>query len=321
MKTFSRVSILGLGAVLFLAACDNASDVQAPGAPGVNAAQLADNAGDGAASFERLELCKVWSDASTIATDFDVDVVDGDGFGTGSATRTLTASASSECREVATFDGTNNGDAEGPGTLSITETSPGGTELVSISATAIGRSGGAAGTINVNSGTPTASGFGMSLDLAAQSFSTGTVDNTQGFLVTFVNRAIPQEGGGEGCTPGYWKNHAGIYSFSNGGKKKPSTWVGYLPTDFYDTVFGVTSGFGATFRLIDALEEGGGDENAFARHAVSALLNAASSVDYDLSVAEVIALVQAAYGSGDFEGTKNIFAAFNEQECPLGNGL
>jgi len=145
-------------------------------------------------------------------------------------------------------------------------------------------------------------------------------EGLSGVLIVYSNSEIP--GGGEGCTPGYWKNHAGIYSFSTGGKKKPSMWIGYSPTQYYDTVFGVTSKFGATFTLIAALADGGGSEDALARHAVSALLNAANpSVDYDLSVAQVIALVQSAYASGNFEGVKNILAGYNEQTCPIDNGL
>lgn len=148
-----------------------------------------------------------------------------------------------------------------------------------------------------------------------------SVYGVSGVLAEYTNSYIPT-GGGEGCTPGYWKNHAGIYSFSKGGQKKPSQWEGYLPTDGFDATFGVTSSFGGTFRLIDALEEGGGDEDALARHAVSALLNAANSgVSYDMTTGEVIALVQAAYASGDFEGAKNTLAAFNEQGCPLDNGI
>jgi hypothetical protein len=144
--------------------------------------------------------------------------------------------------------------------------------------------------------------------------NSGGVDGDSGVLVTWVNELIPT--GGEGCTPGYWKNHAGTYSWSNGGQKKPSAWMGYSPLDGFDATFGVTSSFGGT--LIDALVRGGGGEIALGRHAVAALLNAAhSGVDYDLTAAEVISAVQAAYASGDFEGAKNTLASLNEQGCPL----
>ena len=62
----------------------------------------------------------------------------------------------------------------------------------------------------------------------------------------------------------------------------------------------------------------GGGVNALARHAVAALLNASNpDVDSDFTTAEVIALVQDAVVSGDFETAKNLLAAANEQGCPL----
>jgi hypothetical protein len=111
--------------------------------------------------------------------------------------------------------------------------------------------------------------------------------------------------GGEGCTPGYWKqeHHFG-------------SWVGYAPSDSFDTVFGVDSSF---VTLLDAVGANGGGENALGRHAVAALLNAASAdVDSSFTTAGVIQMVQDAYESGDFETTKNKFAADNESGCPLG---
>lgn len=118
--------------------------------------------------------------------------------------------------------------------------------------------------------------------------------------------------GGEGCTPGYWKQTQHFDS-----------WVpsGYATGDSYNTIFGVSSTKGWT--LLTALQAKGGGENALARHAVAALLNAASpDVDYYYSAADVISLVQSAYGSGDYEGVKNLLEAQNEEEqnlygCPL----
>jgi hypothetical protein len=94
------------------------------------------------------------------------------------------------------------------------------------------------------------------------------------------------------------------------------SWTGYSPTDDYETVFGVDASF--TLDLLGALEQGGGGEKALGRHAVAGLLNSTSGgVSYDYSTAEVIALVQAAYASGDFEGAKNLLEAANESGCPL----
>ncbi|MFV1988746.1 MAG: hypothetical protein ACC682_15850 [Gemmatimonadota bacterium] len=127
--------------------------------------------------------------------------------------------------------------------------------------------------------------------------------------LTFYNSATTQ-GGGEGCTPGYWKNHTSI--------KNNDAWVGtgLAIGDPYDGTFVVTSTFGGT--LLDALRRGGGREKALGRHATAALLNSLSSgVSYALTSAEVLQIVQAAYGSGDFNDAKNLLAAENEMGCPL----
>jgi hypothetical protein len=111
---------------------------------------------------------------------------------------------------------------------------------------------------------------------------------------------------GEGCTPGYWKqvHHEG-------------SWVGYEPYDSYSAVFGVAGG-GNT--LLQALETGGGGENALARHAVAALLNASNpDVGYPYDVAAVMAIVKAAYAPPfDFESAKGELELQNELDCPLG---
>lgn len=115
----------------------------------------------------------------------------------------------------------------------------------------------------------------------------------------------PPPSGGEGCTPGYWKQDQHLDS-----------WVGYSPSQDYETVFGVDASFTKT--LLEALGQGGGGEKALGRHAVAALLNAANpDVNYLYTEADVIAMVQQAYATGDFEGVKNLFAAQNEMGCPL----
>ena len=110
-------------------------------------------------------------------------------------------------------------------------------------------------------------------------------------------------GGGEGCTPGYWKQP---HHFDS--------WVGYQPGDEFDVVFGVP--YDVT--LLQALSTGGGAEKALGRHAVAALLNAASGdVSFAFTEADVIALVQSAWASGDFGTAKNTLADENESSCPL----
>ena len=113
----------------------------------------------------------------------------------------------------------------------------------------------------------------------------------------------PPSGGGEGCTPGYWKQE---HHFDS--------WVGYSPTDSFNDVFGVIYD---DVTLAEAAAAKGGQENALARHAVAALLNTSSSVDYLYSTQDVINMVQAAFASGDFNGTKDLFEAQNEMGCPL----
>ena len=110
--------------------------------------------------------------------------------------------------------------------------------------------------------------------------------------------------GGEGGTPGYWKqrHHFG-------------SWVGFSPDDSYATVFGVP--YDKT--LLQALKTGGGAEKALGRHSVAALLNSANDdVSFAFTAADVIALVQDAWATGDFEGAKSQLAAENELDCDLG---
>jgi hypothetical protein len=111
--------------------------------------------------------------------------------------------------------------------------------------------------------------------------------------------------GGEGCTPGYWKQEQHFDS-----------WVNYVPGDLYNVVFGVN--YNKT--LLEALETGGGGEKALGRHATAALLNAANpDVNYAYTEGQIIAMVQDAYGSGDYESTKNLFEAQNEAGCFIGD--
>jgi hypothetical protein len=115
----------------------------------------------------------------------------------------------------------------------------------------------------------------------------------------------------EGCTPGYWRNHA-------------DRWVGVAPTDDFDTTFGVDL-FDPDITLGTAIWLGGGGNNAFARHATAALLNAHAKelgsleqfVNYPYTVDEVIQMVQDAMANETIEATKDLFAAANELGCPL----
>lgn len=122
------------------------------------------------------------------------------------------------------------------------------------------------------------------------------------------------ETGTGGCTPGYWKQ-----------KQHFGSWIGYIPTGTtaskYNDVFGVDL-FDDSVTLLQALSTGGGGIYRFGRHSTAALLNAANSgVDYGMSVAGVIAAVQAAVASGDLHLIDNLADEFeerNERNCSLG---
>ena len=91
----------------------------------------------------------------------------------------------------------------------------------------------------------------------------------------------------------------------------------------FDVMFGVDcNGMACEGKtLLEVLKTGGGGEKALGRHAVAALLNASNlDVGYLYTVDEVIAMVQGAYYSRDFETAKNLLEAQNELDCPLGRG-
>lgn len=108
---------------------------------------------------------------------------------------------------------------------------------------------------------------------------------------------VPGEGG-EGCTPGYFKN-----------PKHFDDWIGYSPGDDFDTTFGVDL-FDPDITLGEAVRLGGGGVKKLARHGTAALLSAAhSGVDYPLTVDQVINAVKA--------GDADTLADANELGCPL----
>jgi hypothetical protein len=116
--------------------------------------------------------------------------------------------------------------------------------------------------------------------------------------------------GGEGCTPGFWKNHMGCVK-QNCPQGNWDAWAatGYSPDDDFDTTFGVDL-FDPDITLGDAIWAKGGGVNKLARHGTAALLSSAHpGVDYELSIAEVIIAVQ----NGDSE----LLVGYNESGCPL----
>ena len=69
--------------------------------------------------------------------------------------------------------------------------------------------------------------------------------------------ACDHGGGGQGCSPGYWKQS---HHFDS--------WQVYAPTDSFETVFGVDA-FPGDPTLVDVLSQGGGQVNALGRQAVA----------------------------------------------------
>jgi hypothetical protein len=122
--------------------------------------------------------------------------------------------------------------------------------------------------------------------------------------------------GGDGCTPGYWKNHNDWPS--------PYTWTTHFSDDYPAGVFdtGLYGGIFGTLTLYDALTQKGGCEKALGRHGVAALLNAADlGISFGLSVDDVKAKVKSGLASSDcafIESVKDELEGYNEASCPLG---
>lgn len=140
------------------------------------------------------------------------------------------------------------------------------------------------------------------------SASVSVNDATGGYIwFKFEPKDVPS--GGQGCTPGYWKQSQHFGSWTSP----------YAPTAAFSSVFSTTAFTGKT--LLEVLGLNGGGMNALGRHAVAALLNAASAdVAYDLSVAQVISSFNSAYGSGNartIERQKDLFDMLNNLGCPL----
>lgn len=137
---------------------------------------------------------------------------------------------------------------------------------------------------------------------------TRQLNYVHGYSYTFTNNVVVEPPGVEGCTPGFWKQDQHLDS-----------WTTYTPGADFDATFGVNF-FDPNITLLEAAGNGGGGVNALGRHAVAALLNAASaSVDYAFTTAQVLDIVQGdgAYSGLSVEARKNLLAAANEAGCPL----
>ncbi len=111
---------------------------------------------------------------------------------------------------------------------------------------------------------------------------------------------LPPNGEFKGCTPGYWKNHT-------------ENWPVDATTALWDDYFSVGD---PSWTLLEAVNMKGGKDKALVRHAAAAILNALHpDKNYPLSVAEIQALVNGAYGTQDWESVKNLLDENNNLGC------
>jgi len=138
-----------------------------------------------------------------------------------------------------------------------------------------------------------------------------TGNNPASFKWLAAALSVPDErnGGGQGCTPGYWKQS---HHFAD--------WTSpYDPADLFSDHF--EDAFPG-LSLLEVAGQGGGGLKALGRHTVAALLNAANpDVSYDLSPQDVIDAFNDVYpgSKDDYNGVKDQLEGFNEQGCPLNN--
>ncbi|MHC5025792.1 MAG: hypothetical protein ACYTGR_03425 [Planctomycetota bacterium] len=120
-------------------------------------------------------------------------------------------------------------------------------------------------------------------------------------------------GGGQGCTPGYWKQPHHFIDWS----------APYQPDDMFSMYFEDAFAGKSLLTVLSqpaSADPGPNSLNSLGRHTVAALLNAANDeVSYGMSPQGVIDAFNAVYPGTDEEYTalKNEFAASNEAGCPL----
>ena len=161
------------------------------------------------------------------------------------------------------------------------------------------------------------SGVGLADDTGTTTTDTGTTDTgrrTPGRPTpgrpTPATTSTTEPPGGEGCTPGYWKN-------------RTEDWVGYDPDDLVSSVFANAGSLGS-MTLLAALKKGGGDtledaKRLLLHHAVAALLNSTHpDIDYAFTTAQVIAWTSDMLTSTDRDailGLKDPFDTENNRGC------
>ena len=246
------------------------------------------------ADVEYFEVCKDYTEGSGPDVTINVSVNEGgDADPTNDLTLTPVTVASGTCRDVWLVGG-SVGDI-----VTVSEDVPTGYTASYVLQTAVGS--GAA---------PTRTTFAS---VAGNSVS-GLVKGNTGHLVIFTNTLIPT--GGEGCTPGYWKQeqHFDSWSTYTPGQLAGSVFnLGGFPTLASKTLLVTLGGTGGPGTL--------GAASILLRAAVAAILNAESSgVDYTQVTADIIADVNAALASNDRATMLALAAeldADNNLGCPL----
>jgi hypothetical protein len=139
-------------------------------------------------------------------------------------------------------------------------------------------------------------------------------------IVVPASAHVPQEG----CTPGYWKQEQHFDSWEVYSQddlfRETFCWDFDVDPTTADTCLVPSD---ADITLLQALKAKGGGENAFLRHAVAALLNAASEDVAGPDVSHVMWQVWHAYVWEGFEPVKDRLERYNDSdlgdvaECPL----
>lgn len=303
-----RFALLTVGAALFVAACETGpNQPEAPtGVPGPSLTVDLQNPpldSDNSIRLEGAKICKYGTNA-----DFTYDIVDRSGQG-GDASGNFSLVAD-ECVLLVLADGAgadvtvtelvaNLGADEQFDELVVTTQDEGGPLVVSAP-------------LATPSATVTVHGSGGGFTVRA------------GAVFEFYNSVIPPTGG-EGCTPGYYKNL----------KKHLFAWTdaGYDPDQLVSSVFseagnapyaalgGATLHEGLSFRGGDSVAE---KAEILLRAAIAAVLNAdGPNVSYSFTSADIIADVNAALLSQDIDDILDLAKELDDENnagCPLDNG-
>lgn len=123
-----------------------------------------------------------------------------------------------------------------------------------------------------------------------------------------------------GCTPGYWKQPQHFFAWSG---FRPVDVSALEKADTFNAVFGVfdyKKSDGTAYTLLEVLHLNGNSDPIFPKlgaHAVAALLNAASSINYGYTSGEIITLFTNNKRTPDV--LKDALDDLNNRGCPLGS--